>query len=534
MIIKTIRNDSRRLVLLTTIFGLITTSLVLICPFILSKIIDDISSDTQINQSINKIVLIVLIYLATYIINLIAMYLINKFSAWYKTKISMKLYSVLINMEYAKIIEKQPLYLADRMFKSVESIYNYYSDVTKTYIISSIKIFIALILISVYSWIIAIVLLFISLIYIGIYYSLNKKLQKKCETLSKKNSMSFSNILAIINEVDYIKMTDRKQENLINIEKSISSVNNENMKVTNFASLISLTADSLINISFVICSVILAIMFASGNISIGQYVMLQNLSNLIFPSITSIINSNVNARDIKASISFIEDEMEKHIEKFGNEKIDKINSINLDIDSYKIGDKQLYKNLKWNIVAGDKIVLYGESGSGKSTIIKAIMGYNKIENVFINNKNINTLDIDYVRSKIYYLSQNVPIIPGTIEDNILLGSKNNKIEELLNYTFMKSLLNGRSLSDNIYQRANNISGGEKQKVALARLFLSNPDVILLDECFSALDQECKLDTIKELNEKFKDKIIVLISHDDSIASYFKKCYELKNNKIVEQ
>lgn len=529
-LIQKIKSDSKRLVFITTLFGIICTSLVLICPFILSRLIDSISSEIDSLNIFIKLTIIIGIYFIIYLINLFALRIVNKFSIYYKTKLNIRLYDAFINMNYSSIVEKQPMYLADRIFSCVESIYNFYSEIAKSYIISSLKIIISLSIIAIYSPIISIILLFISASYVIFYLLLNKKLQKKSEVLSKTNSLNFSNILSIINEIDYIKMTDNKKLNLSIIEKNINEVNKENMKVTNFASTISLTADSLMNISFVICSVILAILFALNKISIGQYVMLQSLSSLIFPSITSIINANIDARDIKTSYNFISEDIINNTENFGTIKVNNIESIEYNIKTFYMNNKLLYSNLKWKINKRDKILFIGDSGNGKSTLIKALLGFIKINTIKINGINICELDIDDLRFKISYLSQNVAILPGSIKDNILLG-KNYDINSILDYSFMKSLLNGKNLDDNLLQRANNISGGEKQKIALARLFLSNPDLILLDECFNALDEDCKIDTLKNLNKKFKDKTIILISHDLSLAKYFNKIYTLTNSKI---
>lgn len=532
MLLEKIKKDSRKLIILTTLFGLLSTILMMACPFILNYVIDNIEYDIDGLTIFSKVSIIIAIYVLNYIVTIVSSQLINKFSIYYKTKLSLDLYDLLIDVKYETIINKQPLYLADRIFNSVEAIYNYYSNVTKSYIVNTLKVLVSLIIIAIYNYIIALVLFLVSLIYIGIYYILNKKLQAKCVDLNQKTSSQFANILAYINEVSYLKQTDKKKQLLKRLEKPLKKINKENIKITNYGNVIANTATFIINVSLAITSLILAIYFILNKIKIGEYVMLQTLSSFVFPSIAGIVGANINARDIKASYEFITQELQANKECFGTKRIEHINEISFEIKEFKYENKELYNDLHWQINKGDKILLTGESGSGKSTLIKSILGYINLKDVFINGINIKELDINNLRSKIYYISQNVPIIPGTIKDNILLDDENANIEKLINKKLSKSLLNGKSLNSDIYQAGNNISGGEKQKLALLRLYLANPEVIIMDESFSALDLTLKEEVIETLIKDFNDKTIIMVSHDTLMAKYFNKKYVLNGKKIV--
>lgn len=532
MLLEKIKKDSRKLIILTTLFGLLSTILMMACPFVLNYVIDNIEYDIDGLTIFSKVSIIIAIYVLNYIVTIVSSLLINKFSIYYKTKLSLDLYDLLIDVKYETIINKQPLYLADRIFNSVEAIYNYYSNVTKSYIVNTLKVLVSLIIIAIYNYIIALVLFLVSLIYIGIYYILNKKLQAKCVDLNQKTSRQFANILAYINEVSYLKQTDRKKQLLKRLGEPLKKINKENINITNYGNIIANTATFIINVSLAVTSLILAIYFVLNKIKIGEYVMLQTLSSFVFPSIAGIVGANINARDIKASYEFITQELQANRECFGTKRIEHINEISFEIKEFKYENKELYNDLHWQINKGDKILLTGESGSGKSTLIKSILGYINLKDVFINGINIKELDINNLRSKIYYISQNVPIIPGTIKDNILLDDENANIERLINKKISKSLLNGKSLNSDIYQAGNNISGGEKQKLALLRLYLANPEVIIMDESFSALDLTLKEEVIETLIKDFNNKTIIMVSHDTLMAKYFNKKYVLNSKKIV--
>ena len=178
--------------------------------------------------------------------------------------------------------------------------------------------------------------------------------------------------------------------------------------------------------------------------------------------------------------------------------------------SYKIGDFSL-KDINLDINENEYFVLLGRSGSGKTTLIKCINGLYRVTNgmIRLNGKDITKLTPEY--RNIGYLPQDFALFPHlNVKKNILFGIKIRKenkkniterLDNLINLLGIKNLLNRDVV---------NLSGGEKQKAALARALIVHPDVLLLDEPFSSIDHGLKVELWFELKDLLKKLNIIVI------------------------
>lgn len=182
----------------------------------------------------------------------------------------------------------------------------------------------------------------------------------------------------------------------------------------------------------------------------------------------------------------------------------------------------------------------GKSGSGKSTLLHLITGLLNPSkgNIFFNGKNIQILKNNW-NSKISYVSQNIFLFNSSILNNITMYERKNTIDKKklilalkisnLDKT-IKKLKNG--IETIIGVDSINFSGGEKQRIAIARAVYKFPDVLILDEFTSAIDDETKNVILKGLFSIFKRKNIIIITHDEKVANKCDQLYEL-NNSILK-
>ena len=153
----------------------------------------------------------------------------------------------------------------------------------------------------------------------------------------------------------------------------------------------------------------------------------------------------------------------------------------------------------------EKIMLLGESGIGKSTLLKMIKGY--LDNNFIY-PNIKLNDI-------IYISQNEILFTDTIYNNLIIGNSNEKeLSKVIKLCCLESVIKKRKLGlqSLIEENGYNLSGGEKQRIILARALLKNPKILLIDEGLNKLDINTERKILKNLFDKLKDKTIIIISH----------------------
>ena len=208
--------------------------------------------------------------------------------------------------------------------------------------------------------------------------------------------------------------------------------------------------------------------------------------------------------------------------------------------SYPNRKEKIFDNTSVHIKRGDKVALIGESGIGKSTFVKLMMRFWDVNEGKINldNKNIKEVNTVSLRGSQTLVSQETYLFNESIMDNIRIGnskaSKNEVIEAAKMasiHEFIETLPKGYETK--VGELGGNLSSGEKQRIGLARAFLSKGDILILDEPTSNLDTLNEGEILKSIKENCEDKTIVLISHRKSTTAVCNKTYKLERSKIVE-
>ena len=204
-----------------------------------------------------------------------------------------------------------------------------------------------------------------------------------------------------------------------------------------------------------------------------------------------------------------------------------------------IDDKSIINDLSFKINKNSSIALVGESGSGKSTIIKLIMGLIKYQkgNILIDEHELSSLNLSTFYDNVTYVSQEAPIFDGTLRENLLFDKKVNDKEVLkvldlvcLN-KFYEKLENG--LDTELGEKGIRMSGGERQRVALARLFFDDSKIIILDEATSAMDNITEKQVMKNIVKYLNNKTVIIIAHRLETIKDVDKIFVLSDGQIQE-
>ena len=183
------------------------------------------------------------------------------------------------------------------------------------------------------------------------------------------------------------------------------------------------------------------------------------------------------------------------------------------------------KDLNFIIKYKSNTLITGKSGSGKSTFIKILKKYLNVYegSIFINNINLNNINYSVLNNNILYVSQKEKLFSDTIENNIKINNDDSKLyNEIIDLTYVNEIINKKRLKDKYFIEENsfNISGGEKQRIVLARALMNNFEYIVLDEALSEVDKNIEKNIIINLKNKYKDKTIIYISHNEKIKDLF--------------
>jgi ATP-binding cassette subfamily C protein len=265
----------------------------------------------------------------------------------------------------------------------------------------------------------------------------------------------------------------------------------------------------------------------------------------LIPAFTGISVATISIKYVEPSIDIIERDMKSSsyysnlVNKKSESYTKKIKEIKLENLTFNYGlkNERLLENINLSIVENDKIGIHGTSGSGKTTLINLLTGLIPPTNgnVYFNEINIhNKTNIFY--NKISYITQDTFLFDDTIENNIIFyGNKidNEKLTKIIKICKLNNFIdnNPLGLQQNIGEKGLRISGGQKQRIGIARALYKDFDILILDEATSALNKDYERSIIRSLHENFKDKIIIIISHDKKNLLNCNKIINIENNQI---
>ena len=208
--------------------------------------------------------------------------------------------------------------------------------------------------------------------------------------------------------------------------------------------------------------------------------------------------------------------------------------------SFQYETRTIFDNLSLSIKKGEKIAFVGESGSGKSTLIKLLLGLLKYDKGEIRLGDMELRDICLMDlyDKVRYLSQDTPVFDGSIKENLVFD-KNVPEEQIWNALrkvqlsyFVEKLATG--LDTQIGEKGTCLSGGEKQRLALARLWFDDSELVILDEATSAMDNLTEESVMKAVMQQLNGKTVIAIAHRLNSIARFDRIILFKDGKIVGQ
>ena len=247
-------------------------------------------------------------------------------------------------------------------------------------------------------------------------------------------------------------------------------------------------------------------------------------------NITKIVNDTPN-NGIKENIPITGDIVFKNVSFEYNKKNE---------NNEKTTEKVVaLHNVSFKIKPLDRVAIVGTNGSGKSTIIKLIMGYYNVSRgeVLYNGTNVLDINREYLRSKITIINQNIVLFNRSIIDNICYGNNipKEKVIQILKklhvMRIFKNQPNGLETLAGLH--GSNLSGGQKQIIHLLRSYLSNKPIIIMDEPTSAIDSTNKKYIIRMINEMSKKSTLIIITHDEEYAASFPTKIYIEDGKITK-
>jgi ATP-binding cassette, subfamily B, bacterial len=309
---------------------------------------------------------------------------------------------------------------------------------------------------------------------------------------------------------------------------------------------ISFVQGTLVNTLRQIIMFMLMYLIFKGVMAPEQLATMQIYSFFLFGPLQEIGNILLARREAEASLNNFEALMAKEPEAEPANPIALSNISQLKFDSvsfkHKTATQNAIENINFNVNNGETIAFVGPSGSGKSTLMKLIVGLYQAQEgtIFYNNINSKQININELRDQLGFVTQDTQLFAGTIKENLLFVKPDATANELHDALVAASCTNLLAKANNgldtiIGEGGLKLSGGEKQRLSIARALLRKPNLLIFDEATSALDSITEIEitnTIKEISAA-KNKITVLIAHRLSTIMHADKIVVLEKGQIIE-
>lgn len=369
--------------------------------------------------------------------------------------------------------------------------------------------------------------------------NIQKKIVSETTTLAGSTTESLRNIEI----VKSLGLSNQEVNRLNNNTYKILGL--ELRKVKSIRSL-SFIQGTMVNFLQQMITMTLLFLIFQNIVTPGQYLSLMFYGFFIFGPMQEIGNIIISYREAEASLNNFKNLMQKEVEEkpLHPKKIGAIENLafkNVSFQHQSAHYKAL-NNISFEVKNGETIAFVGPSGSGKSTLVKLLVGlYRPKEGqIFYNKIDGKEFDFDELRNQIGFVTQDTQLFAGTIRENLLFVNPNATEEDL------KAALDKSSCTA-LLERAENgietvigegglkLSGGEKQRIAIARALLRKPHLLIFDEATSALDsitEEEITSTIKDISKE-KAQITVLIAHRLSTIMHADRIFVLERGKVIE-
>ncbi len=420
--------------------------------------------------------------------------------------------------------ERHSGYLLGRIRGDVAGLSYVFSEGIVEIVLDMIKMIIALIILLSMNYKLAIIsILFVPLLILKILTS-QKAIHSVNEHILEENARLDRELSDTFQGIEVIKSFSKEEEGLNRSIKSLKDYQNREIE----RNVVFARYRNIVGTLFHIGEVLLLyygikeIVF--NKLTIGEYFAFSGYLLILYAPLRNLSFFSMYLDYASKSYNRIKELTDMMPEDNGTIDIDRIDEIEIQGLVFKYeNSKKLFRDVNVTIKKCDKILIKGESGSGKSTLIKLLLGLYRIQEgqIKYNGIDIRQLSKKTLRGRIGYVSQSIFLFNKSLKENLLLGNKN-VCDESVRKLMAECGVKGSNILDMpIAERGKNLSGGEKQRIALVRAILKDPDVIILDEATANLDVDAERDIEVLVNRMFSDKIIIKITHRPERSSGWK-------------
>ena len=382
-------------------------------------------------------------------------------------------------------------------------------------------------------------LIIFALTYMFIYILFRDKIYSMSLMLKEINSEVNSYLIESILGIDTIKNFNIEKERDSRFKNKYNNLLKSNVKYNKFILSIELFQNFIMTISNVFILFVGIKLVNKGLLLFSNLIIINSLLIYFFISLKNIIYFDRILIDSKNSYNRLEDLLDEEEDNNNKSNFNFNNNIEFKNVAYSYDSYNIFENLSFNINKGDFVFVKGDSGVGKSTLFKILTKQiNDYKGkVIVDNTNIKNLSVNDIRNNICFVSQNEIIFTDTILNNITLFKEATKkeLEKVIRITGIDKFLKEKNISLNflLEENGHNISGGERQRILLARALLQKKKILILDETTNGIDTLSEENIVRKVKEEY-DVTLILISHRYDNLKLFNRVFEIKGGTKCEK
>ena len=545
------RSDLRKRVSLALICLILAKVASVYTPLILGRSVDSL---TELSSGVNLLMLIPIALIISYGVARIASLtfegmrdaLFSKVSQHAIREVTLTIFKHLHSLSLQFHLNRQTGALSkfiDRGTKGIDFLLRYVIfNVVPTFIEI---ILVTIILLNLYGYFYALITIITITIYVILTFIITQwRVQFRRDMNSADNSVSTKMIDSLLN-FETVKYFNNENHEFNRLDVSLKKYELAANKSRHSLSLLNIAQIIVIMSGITIMLVMTAFGIRSNDISIGGFVvinayMLQlyqplNFLGSVYREIQQSLVDMENMFNLLDEKSKVKDSLKQL--NINNKTEIKFSNISFGYDERRT----VIKDISFDVPNGKKVAIVGPTGAGKSTISRLLFRFYDPTNgsIYINDENINSISQHSLRKIIGVVPQDTVLFNDTIHYNISYGDPKASEDDIINaaknadiHDFVISLPDGYETI--VGERGLKLSGGEKQRVAIARTFLKNPKILFFDEATSALDSTTEKEIQKNLENMSKDKTTLIIAHRLSTAAYADNIIVLDKGSIIEQ
>ena len=425
---------------------------------------------------------------------------------------------------------------------------------TEKFIISFINVLfgmlVGIVFVSVYSlrlhWAIM-PIYFTGILFLALLTSLlSKKIKVIQKTIVKETTVLAGSTTESLRNIELVKSLGLTQQEISRLNNNTYKILGLELKKVKSIRTLSFIQGTFVNLLRQIIMFTLLWLVFKSKLTAGEVMTLTFYSFFIFGPLQEIGNIILSYREAEASLNNFHNLMEKapELQPAKPQHLGAIQTLKFDAVAFKHSSAQhrAIDGISFDVKSGETIAFVGPSGSGKSTLMKLLVGLYRplLGKIKYNNLDENEIDFNDLRNQIGFVTQDTQLFAGTIKENLLFvnpSATDDDLKDVLDKASCNNLLERaeKGLDTMIGEGGLKLSGGEKQRLSIARALLRQPKLLIFDEATSSLDsltEEEITTTIREVSSQ-QNQITILIAHRLSTIMHANRIYVLERGEVVE-